>query len=171
MTETLIEMQQELEVFVQRRRRIEEELAAITDPDDRKYVADKLARFLDHEATQRDFVKRMEFIERLEPLMKEAMAVLDTGDQTTTGDCLKWHAARGNQFAQDLLAQMNDPEAIAHGEEIEAAFAWHPAWHKVDEHSWGCDTPDDPEVWEIDKLLAQYRRHLSTSKSAHRPSG
>ena len=35
MTETLIEMQQDLEAFVQRRRQVEKELAATSDPDDR----------------------------------------------------------------------------------------------------------------------------------------
>ncbi len=154
MTETLIEMQQDLEAFVQRRRQVEKELAAISDPDDRAYVAGKIARMLDHEASKREFVRRMEDHDKLKPLFKEAMAVL--GDKVTTEECLKWHAAKGNQRAKDSLR--GDPEAIARGDEIEAAMNWHPAWHKVDEHSWGCDTPDDPEVFEPDKLLAQYRR-------------
>ena len=165
MTETLIELQQELEVFIERRRQVEKELAATSDPDDRAYLAAKVARFLDHEAGKRDFVRSMEDHDRLKPLFKEAIAVLDTGDQTTTEDALKWHAAKGNQFARDLLAQLNSSERQQHREEIETAFAWHPAWHKVDDNQWTCDT-DDPEVWEIDQLLAQYRRHQSTSKSA-----
>ena len=163
MTETLIELQQELEAFTRRRRRFQKQLAAISDPEHRAELAGRVARMLEHEEAQREILGSIELNEKLEPLFKEAAEALGTGDQTTTGDCLRWHAARGNQFAQDLLKQMNDPEAVKCGEEIEAAFAWHPSWHKVDEHSWRCD---DPEVWETDKLLAQYRRHQSASKSA-----
>ena len=107
MTETLKEMQQDLEAFIERRRQVEKELDATSDPDDRAYLASKVARFLDHEASKREFVRRMEFTDKLEPLFKEAIAALETGEQTTTEQCLTWHAAKGNQFAKDVLAQMN----------------------------------------------------------------
>ncbi len=66
--------------------------------------------------------------------------------------------ARGNEFAQAYFKHVNSFEFQQRSDEVEAAFAWHPTWHKSGDHSWGCDTPDDPEVWETDKLLAQYRR-------------
>ena len=155
---TLTELQLELEEFTQRRRRFENLLA--TNPDNRAELEGRVARMLDHEDAQREILRKIEFTDKLEPLMKEAMEALD-GDQTTTDDAMKWQAARGNEFAQAYLKHVNSYEYQQRSDEIEAAFAWHPAWHKSGDHSWGCDTPDDPEVWEPDKLLAQYRRHLA----------
>ena len=106
MTETLKEMQQDLEAFIERRRQVEKELDATSDPDDRAYLAGKVARMMDHEEATREILRKIELVDKLEPLFKEAIAALDTGDQTTTRECLTWHATKGNQFAKDLLTQM-----------------------------------------------------------------
>ena len=94
--------------------------------------------------------------------MKEAAEALG-GDHTTIDDTMKWHAARGNKFAQAYLKYENSFNHRQQSDEVDAAMKWHPAWRENEDRSWKCD---DPKVWEIDKLLAQYRRHLSASKSA-----
>ena len=91
MTVTTTELWQELEEFTQRRRRIENLLA--TNPDNRAELEGRVARMLDHEEKLRDILREIESIDRLEPLMKEAMEALDTDDQTTTDEAMKWHAA------------------------------------------------------------------------------
>ncbi len=111
---------------------------------------------MDSEALRQEIA----FYDRITPLMNEAIAALGTGDQTTIDDAMEWHAARGNELAKDYLKHVNNLEYKRRSDEVEAAFAWHPAWTKNDDHSWSCSTPDDPEVWETDKLVAQYRRHL-----------
>ncbi len=70
-----------------------------------------MVRMLDHEEKLREFLRESESYDKLEPLMKEAMKALDTGDQTTTEEAMKWQAARGNEFAQAFLKQMNSFES------------------------------------------------------------
>ena len=118
------------------------------------------ARRMEHEIKMRDIQQEIDFYDKITPLMEEVIAALGTCD-ITIDEAMKWHAARGNEFAEAYLKHTSDPENQRQSDEVEAAFAWHPAWHKCDDRSWECDTPDDPEVWETDKLLAQYRRHLA----------
>ncbi len=91
MTDFTTELQQDLQKYTQRRRRIENLLA--TNPDNRAELEGRVARILDHEEKLREFLRESETHDRLEPLMKEAMEALDTGDQTTTDEAMKWHAA------------------------------------------------------------------------------
>ncbi len=91
MTVTTTELQQELKEFTERRRRFENLLG--TNPDNRAELEGLVVRMLDHEENQREILRELEFFDKLEPLMKEAMEALDTGDQTTTDEAMKWHAA------------------------------------------------------------------------------
>ncbi len=156
---TMNDMRKTLKEMAEHRLKIKEMLA--TNPHNRAELEAGLVRILDHEQTMRDMLSEIEFNEKMTPLLDEAAEALDTGDQTTIDDAMKWHAARGNEFAQAYLKHVNSFEYQRQSDEVEAAFAWNPAWHKCDDHTWKCDTPDDPEVWETDKLLAQYRRHLA----------
>ena len=156
MTTSTDDIRQHLNRFVEKRRQIERVLT--TNPDNQAELERLVVRMLDHEETQRDILRELEFYDKITPLMDEAIDALGTPD-ITIDDAMNWHAARGNEFARAYFAHVNSPEQIRLSDEVEAAFAWHPAWHKNDDHSWTCDTPNDPEVWETDKLLAQYRRH------------
>ena len=158
--ETMNSMRSTLKEMAEHRLEIKKMLAS--NPHNRVELEAGLVRVLDHEEMMRDSLRELEFYDKVEPLMKEAMKALDTGDHTTIDEAMTWHAARGNEFAQAYLKHVNSFEYQQQSDEVEAAFAWHPAWHKSDDRSWECDTPDDPEVWETDKLLAQYRRHLAS---------
>ena len=148
------EVREMLEKRVAQRRQVEKILA--TNPDNRAELEGRLARMLDHEEDIRETLRKFEFHDKIAPLMEEAIAAL--GEKTTVEMAMKWHAARGNEFARACLAHLDSHESRQHSDEVEAAFAWHPAWHKKGEHMWHCDTPNDPDVWEVDKLLALYRR-------------
>ena len=106
MIETLKEMQQDLEAFIERRRQVEKELDATSDPKDEAFLANKVAQMIEYEVHMSEILGKIELTDKLEPLFKEAIAALDTGEQTTTEQCLVWHAVKGNQFAKDLLAQL-----------------------------------------------------------------
>ena len=164
MTDDLTDLRRYLKEFVEKRRHVENVLA--TNPDNRAELERLLVRMLDHEEYQRETIRELEFYDKVAPLMQEAMEALGTGDQTTIDDAMKWHAARGNEYAQAYFEHVNSFEHRQRIEEVESALAWHPAWHKSDDHSWSCDTPNDPEVWETDRLLAQYRRHLAGTNAA-----
>ena len=115
------------------------------------------------EIEMREEENERKWIEWIQPLMTKAGEFL--GLDVTAAETIKWHAVRGDERCKAALAQMNDPEAMKHEEEVEAAFTWHPAWHECADGSWECDTPDNPEVWETDKLLAQYRQHLANQQN------
>ena len=70
MTVTLIELQQELEAFTQRRRRFQKQLAAISDPEHRAELAGRVARMMDHEEAQREILGKIELEDKLEPYLR-----------------------------------------------------------------------------------------------------
>ena len=162
MTDDLTDLRQHLKEFVEKRRHVENVLG--TNPSNRAELESLVVRMLDHEEYQRDIIRELEFYDKVAPLMQEAMEALGAGDQTTIDDAMKWHAARGNEFAKAYLKHVNGFEHRQRSDEVEAAMKWHPAWHECDDRSWKCATPDNPEVWETDKLLAQYRRHLASHR-------
>ena len=153
------DMRSHLNRLIEKRRQIEKRLAA--NPDNRPELETLVVRMLDHEETQRDLLRELEFYDRICPLLNEAGEALGTGNQTTIDDAMEWHAGRGSEFAKAYLNHVNSPEYKQQSDELEAAFIWHPAWTKNDDQSWSCKTPGNPEVWETNKLLAQYRRHLA----------
>ena len=117
--------------------------------------AEREAHRMEHEIKMREFQQGEDFYDKITPLMDEAIGALG---MITIDEAMKWHAARGNEFAQAYLKHVNSFEYQQRRNEIDAAMNWHPAWHQHEDRSWGCD---DPEVRENDKLLAQYRRHLA----------
>ena len=161
--ETINTMRKTLKEMAAHRLEIKKMLGMATNPDLRTELEAGLVRCMDHEEKMRDLLNECEFNLKMRPLLKEAAEALDTGDHTTVDQAIKWHAARGNQFALDYLKHVNGFEYQQRNNEIDAAMNWHPGWHENEDRSWNCD---DPKVWEIDQLLAQYRRPRSTSKSA-----
>ena len=89
--ETMNTMRRNLKEMAAHRLEIKEMLG--TNPDNRVDLEAGLVRILDHEEKMRDSLRELEFYDKVEPLMKEAMDALDTGDQTTTDEAMKWHAA------------------------------------------------------------------------------
>ena len=59
---------------------------------------------MDHEEATRDLLIKIMNEDYLIPLWKEAMAVL--GDDVAIEDAMKWHAARGNEFCNDVIGDL-----------------------------------------------------------------
>jgi len=84
-----------------------------------------LARLEQIKIERRETESEQKWMDWIIPLMQEASESL--GPDVTADETIKWHAARGDESCKAALAQMNDPEAIKHEAEVEAAMAWHPA--------------------------------------------
>ena len=163
--ESINSMEKTLGEMAKGQLQLKEMIQTTTDPALRAEMVTHLAAGLDQMDDMQKLLVETKFHQKIMPMMEEAGAALGTGDQTTTDDTMKWHAARGNEFAQAYFEHQDSFEVKQRASEMDAALDWHPAWHRVNEHEWGTKS-DDPEDLDDAKILASYRRHISASKSA-----
>ncbi len=92
-TETMNAMRRTLKELADQRLKMTQRLGTVTNPDHRAELEECIVKSLEHEEMMRDMLSKIEFDQKMTPLLDEAAEALDTGDQTTIDDAMKWHAA------------------------------------------------------------------------------